>query len=96
MTRSFSAKGSICRIVFIILLKTIEYCCGKHFTNKIVFYRSKTVKTKATSVHKSGLGGVEGVMVHTLVYGMVPHGQTMLKYPKVMQLCNVSITGSFH
>ena len=54
------------------------------------------MKTKDTSVHKSGLGGVEGVMVNILVHGMVPHGQTMLKCTKVMQRCDVSITSSFH
>ena len=53
------------------------------------------MKTKDTSVHKSGLGGVEGVMVNILVCWMVPHGQTMLKCPKVLQLCDVSSQAAF-
>ena len=35
--------------------------------HKSVYYLIRTVKTKATSVHKSQLSGVEGVMVHILV-----------------------------
>ena len=38
------------------------------------------MKTKATSVHKSGLGEVEGVMVNILVNGIEPNGPTIHKW----------------